>query len=199
MSVSGPLPGVRVLVAASAPGEESEFSFPEARYAIEAGGSLRVFGPQAELMAFGCGVWRAAWHVDAQGKPLGLSAPDRVAAAGLEAPKTSSARSERVLGALRQAPYQGVAELAQRSGEPAEEVERLLAAALAAKTLDPASVALAPIQRELDAALPELLAGPAPKNPKALLALLAERPATQGCDAIQLRVWIMRNPQKKAT
>jgi hypothetical protein len=195
--------GVRVLVAAAPPHtEEAEFFFPGARYSIESGGALRVFGPlgddAGELMALGPGAWRAAWHVDETGQPLGLNAPDRLAAPGLPPPaRPSSERSARVLELLGQGVFQGLDALASRAGEPVVEVERILAAALSSKTLEPERVALPTIQRELDAALPELLASDAPKSPKVLLAALRERPATQACDAIQLRVWIMRNPQKR--
>ena len=76
---------------------------------------------------------------------------------------------------------------------PANEIQKILIIALGHKKIEMDAVALPEMQSALNAVMPEILAD-SPKNYQDILAILAQRPATQECDLIQLRVWIMRNP-----
>lgn len=173
--------------------EEVEFNFPNARFAIESG-TLRVYSadePPIDFMAFSADSWKAAWLVDpATGKPLGLADPSAKLNA---APDMGKQRSERVIELLASGPYVSLSDFSARAAMPEREVQKILTIALGQKKASLDAVALPEIQAALNAVMPEILAG-SPSNYQEILSILAQRPATQACDMIQLRVWTMRNP-----
>lgn len=183
---------VCVHVAKPSSQEEAEFNFPNARFAIESG-TLRVYSntePPVDFMAFSADSWKAAWLVDPEtGKPLGLAGASKPK----PAPELANDRTARALSLLASAPYEGLAEFSARAGMPSNEIQKILILALGHKKIEIDAVALPEMQSALNAVMPEILAD-SPKNYQDILAILAQRPATQECDLIQLRVWIMRNP-----
>lgn len=190
--------------------KEAEFRFKQARYSIE-DGALRVIStelPELDLMVFSPGVWKAAWIVDpATGKPLGLDDPvfldppqplDKAAAplATGSRPDDRAERSRRVQAALAEIPYESLEAFSLIVGEKPDEVEFLLSQALNDNLIDPDQVAIESVQRELDLALPAILAA-RPKRLQDILNTLRHSEPPQACDYVQLRVWIKRNPGKR--
>lgn len=212
MSPTAPL----LCVHACAFGKDVVFRFADARFAIE-GGALAVRSgalPHADFMAFAPGVWKAAWHEDDKGAPLGLlpdghgsppmmgpaaaaepTEPATGPAAGPDHQRAARADLERrALEALDAGAYPGLARFADALGEPPAEVERSLVSALQRQGLDPDKIAVAPMQARLDAMLPALIAARNPQGVRDIMHHLRGHPDTRECDYVQLHIWLRRNP-----
>lgn len=190
-------------------GQDAEFRFPGGRYLVE-GGALRVLGADgSDAMAFGVGVWTAAWIENPSGSIAGLS--PRASAAPLPAPhpqgsptpaaEAKAARSaiaRRAGAALSGAPYKGLAALALAIDEDQAAVERALTDALQQQTLSYEALTLPRSQLALDAALPEIIERDRPKSLREMMDLLRARLDGADCDYVQLRIWLKQNPNARA-
>ena len=202
-------------VHAAAFGKDVVFRFAAARFFIE-GGALAVRAatlPHADLMAFAPGVWKAAWHEDEMGAPLGLlpehngAPPPQMApeplSSGASAPDDQIAvradRERRILASLNSQSYQGLSLFAESLGEPPGEVERALVSLLQHKGIDPDKIALAPMQSRLDAMLPALISTRQPQGVREIMQHLRQHPDARDCDYVQLHIWLRRNPVKRAS
>ena len=104
-----------------------------------------------------------------------------------------------VLEALEIYPYLSLEQFASDTAMGIELLEKTILAALSSKAIPHGRVADAQIQKSLDICLPELVRAYKPKKPAEILELLKNNEDTRDADAIQLKVWMLRNPKRKVS
>jgi hypothetical protein len=218
-------------VHASAFGKDVVFRFGDARFSIEGGAlAVRSITPvPADLMAFAAGVWKAAWHEDAQGEPMGLlpSGPSTTPARHMveettspetvppsfpplsEQQSTTSTeasddqarhlREQKIIEALRMRPYENLASFSASLSESPGDIERALITALQHKSVDPNHIAVAATQAKLDLILPTLISTRQPQGVREIMQHLRQNADTRECDYVQLHIWLRRNPIKRTS
>ena len=195
-------------VHALALGKLAEFRFPGARYEVS-GAALCVISAEGfNLMAFGGGVWQAAWMEDAQGVAIGLApsmtphaSPSQPETPAVSSPKTISANkdarallAQRAMESVSSTPYSGLKQLALDLNVEPSELERALSEALHLGQASFEALALQAPQRFMDAALPEIIERQRPRSISDIMGFLNATPDALNCDYVQLRIWLARNP-----
>lgn len=102
-----------------------------------------------------------------------------------------------VLEALDIYPYLSLEQFSADSSISVELLEKTILSALTSRAIAHGRVADNDVQRALDIYLPELVKEYKPKKPAQILELLKNKEETQDADAIQLKVWMLRNPKRK--
>ena len=194
-------------------GKEAELTFLAEKMVIDSGCLIFYSETNTVLATFGNGCWRGAWLCGEDGLPSSmqhnfklnkiykLSQQDNDLNEKHQLdPDKNEPQSEYfyVIDELNKHQYSNLFDFSQKIKRPNEEVEKAIIFNLTNKKLNLNKVINHDIQRTLDLFLPDLIRQHKPKKPTEILSLLNSREETKFADAIQLKVWMIRNPKKSS-